>query len=353
VDEEKLNLVYGPADDSGPSFHHIKIPTNYLNTKGLCNAAWGWQPELMDKADIIVIQRQIAPESLNFVREKKRQGKTVIYTLGDNMFCLPPHSPVFYYYTPQVIKKAAQIMKECHAITTTTPYLAEQLQRNSGQKYVYVLPHLIAKEHISKIAPDKPTDEIRIGWTTTPYHIGDWPICSHAIKDICNKYPQVKIVFWGFINEDMSSYVPKEQLEFYSWVDVLEYYNCLTAMDFDIGIAPLEDTPYNNSKSPLKFIEYGMLGIPGVYSPTPPYDTVEHLETGLKPKKNRYREWYRWLEYLIENPDERVRIGMNARNHVLEHNEGYKMIDRYWEVYKTVHERVRKGWQAVNLENAQ
>lgn len=333
------------------SFHHIKIPANYLNSKGLCNAAWGWEPSMMDKADIIVVQRQISPDSLNFVRERKRQGKTIIYTIGDNMFQLPPHSPVFYYYSPQVIKTGAAIMNECHAITTTTPYLAKQLSLHSGNQNVHIVPHLIAKEHINKIAPREPTDEVRIGWTTTPYHIGDWPICSHAIKDICKKYPQVKIIFWGFINEDMSSYVPKDQLEFYSWVDVLEYYNCLVSMDLDIGIAPLEDTPYNNAKSPLKFVEYGMLGIPGIYSPTPPYDTVVHLEAGLKPKKNRYREWYRWLEYLIENRDERYRIGMNAQKYILEHHEGYKMIDRYFEVYMEVHNRVQKGWNDIGLKD--
>jgi len=346
---EKLNLVYGPADDGGPSYHHIKIPTYHLNKNGLCNAAWGWQKEIMDTADIIVIQRQISPETLNFVRDKKRAGKTIIYTLGDNMFNLPPHSPVFFYYTPPIIKTAAKIMKECHAITTTTQYLADTLRHYSGQQHIYTLPHLIAKEHITKITPGKPTDEIRIGWTTTPYHVGDWPICSHAIKDICKKYPQVRIVFWGFINDDMASFIPKEQLEYYSWVDVVHYYDCLTAMDLDIGIAPLEDTPYNNCKSSLKFVEYGMLGIPGIYSPTVPYEPVTHLELGLKPKKNRYKEWYRWLEFLIENPDERTRIGQNARNYVLEHHEADKNIHKYWEVYSKTHERVQAGWTAINL----
>jgi GT2 family glycosyltransferase/glycosyltransferase involved in cell wall biosynthesis len=52
--------------------------------------------------------------------------------------------------------------------------------------------------------------------------------------------------------------------------------------NWDVAVAPLFDDEFNRFKSDLKYLEYGALGLPAVYSDREPYGTVEDRLTGLK-----------------------------------------------------------------------
>jgi hypothetical protein len=50
----------------------------------------------------------------------------------------------------------------------------------------------------------------------------------------------------------------------------------------DIGIAPLQDNPYNRCRSDVKFLEYASRGVVPLLSSLTPYKTsVQHGETGF------------------------------------------------------------------------
>ena len=88
---------------------------------------------------------------------------------------------------------------------------------------------------------------------------------------------------------------------------------------WDLAIAPLEDTLFTRCKSDLKFLDYGALGIPGVFSRMPVYaSTVRHLETGYL-AENTPEAWSAGLRQLLDDDDLRSRIASNARDHVARH----------------------------------
>jgi hypothetical protein len=83
----------------------------------------------------------------------------------------------------------------------------------------------------------------------------------------------------------------------------------------DIVIAPLRDNPFNRAKSHLKFLEYTVLGVPGVYSRLPPYaGIVRHGENGLLAGDET--EWERCLVELIESPARRQALAAAAQQTV-------------------------------------
>ena len=82
---------------------------------------------------------------------------------------------------------------------------------------------------------------------------------------------------------------------------------------FDVAIAPLVDTPFNRSKSALKFMEYAICGLPVVASRVAPYDRVvrdgvDGFLAGDDPD-----EWIHALTRLADDSALRTRIGAAAR----------------------------------------
>jgi glycosyltransferase involved in cell wall biosynthesis/SAM-dependent methyltransferase len=83
---------------------------------------------------------------------------------------------------------------------------------------------------------------------------------------------------------------------------------------WDFAIAPLADTPFTSCKSDIKFLDYGVLGIPGIFSEVPAYSqTVAHLVNGiLVPSIDA---WERCLESMIL--DDQLRGALATRSHHL------------------------------------
>ena len=87
-------------------------------------------------------------------------------------------------------------------------------------------------------------------------------------------------------------------------------------IDWDIALVPLDDSPFNQCKSELKFIELAVLGLPGVYSDMCVYNNVvtDGIDGFLAGNDD---EWVEKIEMLILNNDLRKNIRNNALNKVL------------------------------------
>lgn len=89
----------------------------------------------------------------------------------------------------------------------------------------------------------------------------------------------------------------------------------LNIRNLDIGIAPLEPTPFNMSKSDIKAVEYSMWGIASVLPNYITYSrSFKHGETALF--YNNGQEFYQCLEVLTNDHNLRETIGSNARKYV-------------------------------------
>ena len=88
---------------------------------------------------------------------------------------------------------------------------------------------------------------------------------------------------------------------------------------WDVAVAPLHDTAFNRCKSDLKFLEYGALGLPGIYSDVVPYKhAVRHEETGLL-TENTTDAWCAAILRLADDVALRESIAGAAKDHVLTH----------------------------------
>jgi glycosyltransferase involved in cell wall biosynthesis len=83
---------------------------------------------------------------------------------------------------------------------------------------------------------------------------------------------------------------------------------------WDVGMAPLLPCAFNRSKSDIKFLEYAVFGVPGVYSAAHAYETVQHGDTGLLSENAVFGERVRDL---LESPTLRETIREKAFAYVM------------------------------------
>jgi hypothetical protein len=76
-----------------------------------------------------------------------------------------------------------------------------------------------------------------------------------------------------------------------------EYYGNLF-MPMDIGIVPLQPSPFNEAKSNLKGLEYALSGVPFVASNTQEYRDLADAGAGRVAKNNK--EWLKNLKQLLD-----------------------------------------------------
>jgi glycosyltransferase involved in cell wall biosynthesis len=84
----------------------------------------------------------------------------------------------------------------------------------------------------------------------------------------------------------------------------------------DIGIVPLEISPFNQAKSALKGLEYAALGIPFIASPTREYERLELYGVGKTAKTPA--EWRKHLQRMIDRTSETERIANENRAKIRE-----------------------------------
>lgn len=87
-------------------------------------------------------------------------------------------------------------------------------------------------------------------------------------------------------------------------------------LDWDFAIAPLCDDGFNAAKSDLKLLDYGMLGIPAIFSRGPTFrHSVQEGVTGLL-ADNTAESWYTALKRMLEDQPLRERLSAHVKDHV-------------------------------------
>lgn len=80
--------------------------------------------------------------------------------------------------------------------------------------------------------------------------------------------------------------------------------------DFDLGIVPLDDTPFNRGRSNVKAREYAAAGVPWLASPVGPYADLGREEGGVLVERDG---WFDALDELIGARRERRKLAKHAK----------------------------------------
>ena len=79
---------------------------------------------------------------------------------------------------------------------------------------------------------------------------------------------------------------------------------------FDVGIAPLDDIPFNRARSSVKVKEYAAAGVPWLASPIGPYRELGEKQGGRLVVDDR---WHEELQRLILDGRARAKLAKRGR----------------------------------------
>jgi processive 1,2-diacylglycerol beta-glucosyltransferase len=280
--------------------------------------------ERVNDGDIVVIQRDFSGDLNAFekiIALAHSQMKPVVMDMDDLLFELPENHPdrISNYYSDALLSMLQAIM-EVDLITVATPALRNYLL--DYNKNIKVFPNYLNDNLWSLKEPAKNelnSKTITIGYMGGHTHKPDLLVVYPVLESLLRKYPQkIKFHFWGIeppIGLGEFSQVDWCPPPSYTYVDFASYFQTQTA---DIMIAPLADSLFNSCKSPIKYLEYSALGVPGVYSKISPYEIiVKDGVDGLLASTSL--EWEEALSKLIEDQDLRRRIALNAQEKIHKH----------------------------------
>lgn len=108
--------------------------------------------------------------------------------------------------------------------------------------------------------------------------------------------------------------LPPARKKWFKTGSLNEYYSFLKQID--IGLAPLNNTGFNRSRSDVKFLEYAIYGVLPVVQAAPAYvATVKHGETGFLFQDPA--GMLATLKMLADNPDRITKVSRSARQYVI------------------------------------
>jgi 2-polyprenyl-3-methyl-5-hydroxy-6-metoxy-1,4-benzoquinol methylase/glycosyltransferase involved in cell wall biosynthesis len=283
--------------------------------------------QIISWADIIIIQRVANLYSIKILEEAKRLGKKVIFEIDDLLIELPDflsHHKVGLIGYSNFLDR---ILPQVDCITVTTKRLAKQFEMFS--RPIAVIPNTAENESLVRADANywlagqatlivASSDAVMVDFIV--------PAISEIIgrKDI-----DVKVVVIGPPGEAFE----KAGMKFdrVPNLSYSEFKKFIRTLHNPIGIIPLDDSLFSSCKSPIKYFDYSLAGMPVICSNVPPYsDVVKDRNTGIL-VTNDTVNWIAAIEQLVQSVSLRKTIAEQAFSSV---ERDYGMINtvRQWDL---------------------
>ncbi|GAB6041088.1 glycosyltransferase family protein [Endothiovibrio diazotrophicus] len=280
-----------------------------------------------ETVDLVVVERMWhdgfgmdAAESL--LRRVDERGAALVYTLDDNL--LDHHLGQPWRGGPGEEQRMAMrlLAREAAGVIVSTHPLGERMRRLNPR--VEVVENALDEQlFVPRSRPATVDGEpLTVGYMGTFSHQQDLMMVLQPLREVLRRHQgKVRFQMLGVSVDpalaELFAGLPFELLdnrEFYRYPDFVAWAGRNLA--WDLGIAPLEATPLNRCKSDIKYLDYALLGIPGIYSKGPAYgSSVAHRETGWLVAEEP-EAWAEMLEEAVAQPQLRGSIAERAASSV-------------------------------------
>jgi glycosyltransferase involved in cell wall biosynthesis len=267
-----------------------------------------------NSSDIVMIRRTANTQTYIFQKILKKQSVKVLFDIDDALFL--PSSNIFgtkirpgTFFLEKILQNSDYVFANGHFLL----HYVREFNENSCIIHDPIDTELFSPE--KKIKNEK---KIVIGWQgSARSHRRNLAMLINPLKRIGKEYRNIKFKIISYLGDEnitrmfgpLEKYM-KIDYGTKNWIPLASFAKMI--YDFDILVAPLEDTPWNRGKSALR-VGIGMaLGIPIIASPVGEQKyVVRHGVNGFLARNEE--EWYTYLKMLIEDEHLRKKMGREGR----------------------------------------
>jgi len=222
--------------------------------------------------DIVVWQRQSEDYHVETMKRYRAALPNVfmVFEIDDALSQVPERSHHKPFMPPNIDANLALAIEQCDVVTVTTVDLQKHMEKITGGNIpIRIIPNMISKDELqradaARMQNRKFHKKLRIGWGGGIGHSGDLALIEQAIRELGDEVEWV----WAGMHPEMPE---GTKSTFLGAVPPKDYLSLLASMDVDLMVAPIEDIPFNHSKSNLRLVEAGACGYPVIASPVAPY----------------------------------------------------------------------------------
>jgi glycosyltransferase involved in cell wall biosynthesis len=294
------------------AFYRSIGPMKHLADRGhevrqLTNCKPHEVPAAISGIDIFQIHRYADKQTQRMMREAQQRGAAVVWDEDDDLASLPKSSIDYrrrggLYWEHETVAKMKAVFGLAHLVTAPSAILTDRL-RERGARHTTVIENHIPglflrpREHQARTG-------VTVGWVAGKLHQQDAQALGirAALQRLLDERPDVHVVTVGLglgLGSDRYRHIDS--------VHILDLAN--RTATFDVGIAPLADTPFNEAKSNVKLKEYAAGGTPWLASPVGPYAGMGEKQGGRLVPDDR---WHEEISRLIDRPKDRRKLAKNG-----------------------------------------
>lgn len=285
--------------------------------------------------DILVLSRCTSEVGSEWVAHGRRLGMPIIFHIDDDLLAVPAslgaakHST---YNSRERLDALRRNIESSDLVYASTAALGERLREHgirtpliAGSVYCSVAPQTIG----AVLAPA--TGPV-IGYMGTSGHAADLAMIMPAVCEALDAIPQLQFELFGTIG------MPEEMKRFGSRVrhlppvpDYSDFIPRLRTLGWWIGLAPLEDNPFNRCKADTKWVEYSLAGMAVIASNLPVYHSACREGAGLLADPPQWKEALLTLLYRPHLRAEMIRSAQARLQDSYTHEHLRRQVERVFE----------------------
>jgi len=207
-------------------------------------------------ASLLFLQRPFEAKHVGILRMMKAHKTPVVLDFDDDLWDIPKGNPAFLQYKKEWLDNARQCVLEAGAIIASTEPLAERIRSFKPKGKVHVIENALPDYYEWRNSPQSKT----VWWRGGDFHRHDLKRVIPELIEVINKNPDWHWYFGGSNPFEVTEELTHDNWSAHPTITLPEYHERIQTIAPAIIINPLQDHPFNYSKSNIAWIEAALAG---------------------------------------------------------------------------------------------